>query len=107
MCLYPREIVNKRFLPTRKNKYNPPVCHDRRLLYIQIPCGKCYECRKQNAEAWRIRINEEYRTSKHAMFVTMTFSEKKLLHYEELCMQEFGYIDDNKVAKLAIRHFLL
>ena len=32
MCLYPKLIPNKRYLPTKKNGGVPPVCPDERLL---------------------------------------------------------------------------
>ena len=47
MCLYPKLIPNKRYLPTKKNGGVPPVCPDERLSYITAACGDCYECRKQ------------------------------------------------------------
>ena len=106
MCLYPREIRNKRYVPTRKNGYNPPICEDERVRFITIPCGKCYECRKQYAESWRVRMNEEYRNKRVGMFVTMTISDEYYDKLESECMQEYSEIDYNKMAKIAIRRCL-
>lgn len=50
MCLYPKRILNRRFMPNRKNGYNPPICTDERLRYINVECGKCYECKKKKPE---------------------------------------------------------
>ena len=42
MCLYPKLIPNKRYLPTKKNGGVPPVCPDERLRYVTAACGYCY-----------------------------------------------------------------
>ena len=47
MCLYPKLIKNKKYLPNKKNNWNPPKCEDYRVLYVTAACGKCLECRKQ------------------------------------------------------------
>ena len=39
MCLYPKLIPNKRYLPTKKNGGVPPVCPDERLRYVTAACG--------------------------------------------------------------------
>ena len=51
MCLYTKRILNRRYLPTKKNGYVPPVCTDERLRYIDIECGECFECKKKKARA--------------------------------------------------------
>ena len=56
MCLYPKLIPNKRYLPTKKNGGVPPVCPDERLRYVTAACGDCYECRKQKQRQWIERI---------------------------------------------------
>lgn len=78
MCLYTKRILNKRFLPTRKNGWNPPVCEDERLRYIEIECGHCYECKKKKARQWRVRMSEELRTNPKAIFFTGTFTDKRI-----------------------------
>ena len=47
MCLYPKLILNRKYLPNKKNGGIPPKCPDERLRYVTAACGKCYECRKQ------------------------------------------------------------
>ena len=47
MCLYPTFVKNPKYKPNKKNKGKPPVCKDRRLLYIPTKCGCCIECRKE------------------------------------------------------------
>ena len=56
MCLYPKLIKNKKYLPNKKNNWNPPKCTDHRVLYITAACGKCLECRKQKQREWLVRM---------------------------------------------------
>ena len=70
MCLYTKRILNRRYLPTKKNGYVPPICTDERLRYIDIECGECFECKKKKARQWRIRMSEEMRNNPSAIFFT-------------------------------------
>ena len=59
MCLYPKLIKNPKYIPNKKNNYNPPICTDERIMYVPIACGNCFECMKKKAREWKIRLNEE------------------------------------------------
>ena len=50
MCYFTKRVLNKRFLPNRKNGWNPPVCTDERFRYVEVECGHCFECRKKREE---------------------------------------------------------
>lgn len=108
MCLFPRRIVNKRYVPTKKNGWgvNMQQCDDERKLYINVGCGNCLECRKQRANTWRSRIIEEMKSwdFKNAYFVTLTFSNDSI---RELCadLNEFQVVEANSIARLAVRRF--
>lgn len=103
MCLYPKLIKNPKYLPNKKNNYKPPICKDRRLLYVAVGCGQCKECRKQLKNSWRIRLTEELRVNK-GIFVTLTFSDENI---EKLKKElDAKNRDENGVAKLAVRRFL-
>ena len=65
MCLYTKYLLNKKYLPTKKNEYNPPACQDERLRYVPIKCGKCMECRKQKKREWYIRLSEEQKNQEN------------------------------------------
>ena len=78
MCLYTKRILNRRYLPTKKNGYVPPVCTDERLRYIEIECGECFECKTKKARQWRIRMSEEMRNNPSAIFFTGTFTDKRI-----------------------------
>lgn len=102
MCLFPRYILNKKYLPTKKNGFNPPPLTDLRLKYVPVGCGKCIECMKQKAREWKVRLNEEIKVSEKPHYVTLTFSNHDL---EKLC-KETGLKETNAVATIAVRRFL-
>ena len=68
MCYFTKKVLNKRFLPNRKNRWNPPVCTDERFRYVEVECGHCFECRKKKRREWRIRNYEQLKETPHAVF---------------------------------------
>lgn len=44
---------------------------------LKIPCGKCIGCKLDHANMWATRIMEETKIWKNAIFVTLTYAEKK------------------------------
>ena len=44
MCLYPRLMKNKRYMPNKKNGGIVPQLEDIRKEIIEVPCGVCLEC---------------------------------------------------------------
>ena len=110
MCLYPELIINRKYRPTKKNNYNPPVLKDKRLKYVAVGCGECMECLKQKGNTWRIRLKEELKENKTAYFITLTISNE---NYETLVKEtEYKQLDDNSynqqniIATRAVRKFL-
>lgn len=99
MCLYPKLIKNKKYLPNKKNNWNPPKCEDYRVLYVTAACGECLECRKQKQREWLVRMSEELRHNPNAYFMTLTFSEEGYNEVKKLCENE----DENEIATKAIR----
>ena len=81
MCLYPKLILNRRYLPSKKNGGVTPVCTDERLRYVTAACGDCYECRRQKQRQWQVRMQEELRENPEAYFMTLTIDDK---NYKEL-----------------------
>lgn len=102
MCLYPKLIRNKKYSPTKKNGYNPPLLKDLRVGFVPIACGRCIECMKQKAREWQVRICEEEKKWKNKYCYTFTFSCEEL---EKLC-KETGLKESNAVATKAMRRFL-
>lgn len=56
--------------------------------YIEVPCGKCYLCRKKQASGWRVRLFEELKDTPRfrscgilkyrCIFVCFTFNEETI-----------------------------
>lgn len=99
MCLYPKKIKNKHYTPCKSNNYNPPICKDKDLMYVNAECGMCIECRRKKQREWTARLCEEIRYNK-GLFVTLTFDN---IHLRELGIKSNN---DNEIAKRAIRLFL-
>ena len=107
MCLYPKLIMNKKYIPNKKNGGNAPMPQDIRTLYVPVSCGKCIECMKQKKRAWQIRMLEEIKTDKTGIFVTLTFSNEKLKELgKDVIKTNDEYIYNNQIATLAVRRFL-
>lgn len=104
-CLNPQYRKNPKYLPSKKNGFVRPLPpSDPRLLLLRYDCGKCYECRRSRATMWRFRLLQDYKFSntKRFHFVTFTFSEDSL----SVLRSEFPDLDDNGIAKKAVRRFL-
>ena len=99
MCLYPKIILNKKYLPNKKNNFNPPKCTDERKRYLNADCGYCWQCRKKKSNDWKVRLNEEIRANKDAYFITLTFNDKS---YNDI-KSKYKLNDENKIAIQAIR----
>lgn len=102
MCKNKIIIKNKRYQPTKKNGYTKETPRDRRLSYIEIPCGECKECKKKRKEMWRLRIENELLDSKSAIFFTGTFSDEAIENIEK----QYGVKEENDIATKANRLFL-
>lgn len=78
-CLFPKLVLNPKYLPTKKNSYNPPKIADERVRYVPVSCGRCIECRKKRRREWMVRLSEELRGgSGPPLFVTLTISNDQL-----------------------------
>lgn len=104
MCLYPQYFKNPKYLPNKKNKGRPPICLDRRLLYIPAKCGCCIECRKEKQREWRVRLEEELR-SNFGYFTTLTISPEGIEEIEKKTGLEWEK-NPNEIATKALRLFL-
>lgn len=115
MCLYPRLRKNPKYQKNKKNGGNIPPVTDKRVLWVPIGCGKCYECMKKKSREWQIRLQEEIRTDNTGKFVTLTFSPESLSKLRTLAIEEIGKLErkdaikkitDNEAARIGVRRFL-
>ncbi|UPW41231.1 replication initiator protein [Sigmofec virus UA08Rod_4822] len=102
MCVYPRLIDNPKYKPNRKNGYHAPYLHDKRVGKVPVPCGICYECRRQKSRAWRVRLTEAFKANSGCKFVTLTFSPEALEKFENQFEKE-AY---RAIVTKAVRMFL-
>lgn len=109
MCINPKIIKNRKYLPNKKNNFNPPIPKDERLRYVEVGCGKCHECRANYVRGWIIRIQEDLKV-KHfgennrelvPHFMTMTFNDESI----ETIKQKYKLNEPNEIAYKAIRLF--
>lgn len=63
----------------------PIVIRDKRDLnlyggtcYMQVPCGKCYNCLRRMQLDWSIRLIEQLRHSPLACFITLTYRDSSV-----------------------------
>lgn len=70
------------------------TCTDRKYIYphrsidwidsgkeelpVMVPCGKCIPCLNVKRQEWIIRLEQEYKHSTSALFVTLTYDQKHL-----------------------------
>lgn len=106
MCLYTRLIKNPKYKANKKNNGLIPPVTDQRVLYVPIGCGRCMECRKQKANSWQTRLQEDIKSHRNGKFITLTFSNENIAHLAKHCGQLTGYELDNAIATLAVRRFL-
>ena len=106
MCLYPRIINNKKYTKTKKNGGNIPPVFDERVKKVAIGCGRCMECKKQQARKWQVRLLEEVRERNNGKFVTLTLNNESVTKLAEENKELEGYELDNAIATLAVRRFL-
>ena len=50
MCLYPKLILNRKYLPNKKNGGIPPKCPDERLRYVTSACGNATNVENKKQE---------------------------------------------------------
>lgn len=107
MCIWSRIYPNKKYLPNKKNNYNPPTPKDTRVLAVPTKCGECIECVKAKKHEWAVRLKEEIRERRNGKYVTLTFSNEEIakLYTEKSLKHLRGYKLDNAVAALAKDRF--
>ncbi len=83
-CPIPLRIINPKYKKIA-NDLNEDVSQyeGRDDYFIDVPCGKCYHCRKSTKTQWNLRLQHEYNysspaTRANSWFVTLTFVDKYL-----------------------------
>lgn len=100
MCVNPILIQNKKYVPNKANGGKPPDCKDNRLRVIEVPCGRCHQCRIRKGTNWTNRITEELRHN-NGIFVTLSISNEA---FDEI-QSKVGTCNSEIVAKYAIKQW--
>lgn len=103
MCINKSLKKNKKYVINKKNGGNVPPCNDKRQLYVWIPCGQCYVCKKKKAREWRMRIAEDIKVNNNAKIITLTFNTESLKKLAKRCEGAKGYELDNQICKIAVK----
>lgn len=110
MCLYPKLIINKKYISNEKNKGIVPIMKDERVKYVPVGCGYCIECMRKKSRDWQVRLYEEVKNNKmKGYFVTLTFSNESIFKLnEQLKLKGIKKVSnlENEIATLAVRLFL-
>lgn len=75
--------------PNRKLIYpHRSIDYDKEELPVLVPCGKCIPCLTSKRHEWVIRLEEEFKYSKSAQFITLTYDEKHIRTDYSLCKKD-------------------
>lgn len=74
-CLSPRTVG---FRADGKTISWSPKEYSKQFASFQLPCGKCIECRLEQARTKAVRCVHEAKMHDHNSFVTLTYSEENL-----------------------------
>ena len=83
-CPIPIRIINPHYKKIASHSATELDSYsDREDFYIDVPCGRCYHCRKSYKTSWNLRLQHEWRymTSEqknNSFFVTLTFTDDVL-----------------------------
>ena len=85
-CPIPIRIINPHYKKIASLSDNPNELDsysNREDFYLDVPCGKCYHCRKSYKTQWNLRLQHHYRyltpaQKGNSYFITLTFSNEHL-----------------------------
>lgn len=77
-CLHPFSIVNPKYKDRLVVTPSPPQDY-----FLMVPCGKCNACLRSKSRQIRFRLNEEFKASKNAYFLTLTVSDDFMHLFED------------------------
>ena len=63
---------------------------------IQVPCGRCGNCRRARRNQWAFRLKQELKDSENAYFITLTYSDETL---PEFIDYDSGEVKSNLVKE--------
>ena len=83
-CPIPLRIINPKYKKLSKDANEDVTQYEGRDdYYIDVPCGRCYHCRKSYKTQWNLRLQHHFKyltkeQQQNSYFVTLTFSNQYL-----------------------------
>lgn len=79
------------------SKLRAAYIHNAESGVINVPCGKCIECRRTYIDGWAFRLENELKasTTKKAHFLTLTYNDVELYNPENKLITENGEFNIN------------
>lgn len=114
-CPIPIRIINPHYKKWA-NELGEDVFNfeDRSDFYLDVPCGKCYQCVKRYKSQWSFRLNQHYRylsseAKRNSFFITLTFEDAYLPSTkEESAVLVRKFLERvRKKHKRSVTHFIV
>ncbi len=88
MCYAPVPLKMEKMSTRLKAAY----VHGSESGVINVPCGKCIECRRTYIDGWAFRLENELKasTTRTAKFITLTYNDDELYNPENNLITENG-----------------
>lgn len=74
-----------------KCNYQTRVFVDKYKKYMDLPCGKCFECLHNRRQEWTTRLIAEHQTSSSSCFLTLTYTDQNIPYGDDrptLCKRD-------------------
>lgn len=84
-CIAPKSIWVE---PNYKTVNRSLEWCERRARLVSVPCNKCLACLSNKRADWCFRLEQEYKYSRGALFVTLTYNDWHMRHNRSLCKRD-------------------
>lgn len=98
MCMYPQTIPAWTTIPFPLRLDRKKTKAIDKNVTIQVPCGKCPDCKRLRAIQWSFRLQQEQHKSINGGFITLTYNEENI-PYLENGVETLDYDDLTKFIK--------
>lgn len=64
--------------PRTEKLKQPTGSRSAKKYSVAVPCGKCFNCKRNRVNAWQFRLTQELKRSENAYFITLTYEDSYL-----------------------------
>lgn len=96
MCTCPNYLIPVAAAYDNVDLKFQPHCNYEKIVewfgsnFVEVPCGKCLECRQEHASMWADRCTFEAKQWKYNYFITLTYNDKNLPKNGSLDKEHFS-----------------